>query len=196
MNGTDRVTRWGATAATLTVAGVAAVISYRHAAELATSHWEGGDAHIWPLTVDGLIAASSLVLLADARAGRRSHWLVRAGLVLGIVVTVAVNGLHGWPHGLLAAAISSWPAVALIITFEVLMIGVRAARPVPAAVPVAANGHKPLPSVRELRDREHVSQATAYKIRRALRTYGTPPSGGRDASLPQPVLATLNGERP
>jgi hypothetical protein len=50
---------------------------------------------VYPLTVDGLIYASSMVLLNDARRGRRPHWLAYGALGLGVSATLAVNVAAG-----------------------------------------------------------------------------------------------------
>jgi hypothetical protein len=64
MNGADRVIRWSTALAVLGVAAVAAVASYEHAYDLVQAHGESGrTAHMVPLTVDGLIYASSMVML-------------------------------------------------------------------------------------------------------------------------------------
>ena len=53
------------------VAGVAAIISYRHAYELVSTHGETGlTARLIPLTVDGLIVAASMLILDASRRNR------------------------------------------------------------------------------------------------------------------------------
>ena len=65
MNATDRVIRWSTA---LGVAAVAAAASYEHAYDLVRMHGESGwTARLVPLTVDGLIYASSMVMLDSAR---------------------------------------------------------------------------------------------------------------------------------
>ena len=60
MTGTDKAIRWSTTAAVIGVAAVAAVVSYEHAYALVHAHGETGlTAPLIPLTVDGLIWASS-----------------------------------------------------------------------------------------------------------------------------------------
>ena len=50
------------------VAAVAAVISYRHAYKLVTTHGETGlTARLLPFTVDGLILAASMLILDASR---------------------------------------------------------------------------------------------------------------------------------
>ena len=65
---TDRVIRWSTAAAVVGVAAVAAVASYEHAYGLVRAHGESGwTARLVPLTADGLIDASSMVMLDSAR---------------------------------------------------------------------------------------------------------------------------------
>ena len=62
MTTTEPVIRWSTAGAVLGVAAVAAVASYEHAYDLVRMHGESGwTAHMVPLTVDGLIYASSMV---------------------------------------------------------------------------------------------------------------------------------------
>ena len=67
---TERVIRWSTAGAVLGVAAVAAVASYEHASDLVRAHGESGwSARMAPLTVDGLICASSMVMM-DPRQGQ------------------------------------------------------------------------------------------------------------------------------
>ena len=123
---TDRLIRLTTALAVLMVAGVAAVISYEHAHELVTSHGETGfTAHLLPFTVDGLIWAASMVVLD---ASRRNHPVPRLALWslgAGIVATVGANLAHGLGHGPVGALVSAWPALALVGSFELLMLLIR-----------------------------------------------------------------------
>ncbi len=106
-------------AAVLLVATIAAVVSYMHVATLALAYGQPPlAAYLLPLSIDGLVATSSLVLLRSARAGVSAPWLARTGLVLAVVATLAANvasgAAHGWPGALLAG----WPAVAFVISAE------------------------------------------------------------------------------
>ena len=65
----------------------------------------------------------------DAGLARRSvcpHW--RWLLGLGIVATLAANVVHGLGHGLIGAAVAAWPAVALVGSYELLMVIIRGAQ--------------------------------------------------------------------
>lgn len=78
MSEADRSIRWSTAVAVIGVAVVAAVVSYEHAYELVHRHGETGwTAHLIPLTVDGLIWASSMVMLDSARRGVRVPALAR-----------------------------------------------------------------------------------------------------------------------
>jgi hypothetical protein len=123
---TDRLIRLTTALAVLMVAGVAAVISYQHAYELVTSHGETGiTARLSPFTVDGLIWAASMVVLD---ASRRNHPVPRLALWslgAGIMATVGANLAHGLGHGPVGALVSAWPALALVGSFELLMLLIR-----------------------------------------------------------------------
>jgi hypothetical protein len=81
---TDRVIRWSTALAVLGVAVVAAVVSYEHASDLVRAHGESGwTGRLIPLMVDGLIYASSMVMLDSARRGVRVPGLARWLLGLG-----------------------------------------------------------------------------------------------------------------
>lgn len=77
---TDRLIRITTTAAVVAVTAVAAVISYRHAYELVSTHGETGvTARLAPFTVDGLILAASMLILDANRRGRPyRRWRVSA----------------------------------------------------------------------------------------------------------------------
>jgi hypothetical protein len=68
VNSADRDIRWSTALAVVGVAAVAVVASHEHAYDLARVHGEAGwTAHLVPLTVDGPIYASSMVMLDSAR---------------------------------------------------------------------------------------------------------------------------------
>jgi hypothetical protein len=81
-----------------------------------------------PFSVDGLIVASSLSLAAGGRP-----WLARVGLVLGVASTVAANVVFGVNFGVVGALVNAWPAVAFIVSSEILVGMVRGARDLPSA---------------------------------------------------------------
>ena len=97
----DRGIRWSTALAVLGVAAVAAVASYEHAYDLVQAHGESGwTARMVPLTVDGLIYASSMVMLDSARRKAPVPPLARWLLGLGIAATLAANVAHGLGRGL------------------------------------------------------------------------------------------------
>ena len=137
--------------AVLAVAVIAAIVSFSHIEILALSHGQPiWDAQFLPVSVDGLLVVSSLTLLAEARAHRSAPCLARAGLVFGVIATVAANVVFGVHAGPVGAVISAWPAVAFIVCTEILvaqmrrtgvpaaeMVGQTVADMVPGGVPVA-----------------------------------------------------------
>jgi hypothetical protein len=96
MTSTDQMIRWSTALAVLGVVLIAAVVSYEHASALVRAHGETGwTARLIPLTVDGLIYTSSMVMLDSARRGLHVPMLARCLLALGIAATLAANVVHG-----------------------------------------------------------------------------------------------------
>jgi hypothetical protein len=125
----DRAIRATATVAVMAVAAIAAIASYRHVYELAVRNGETGTtARILPLTVDGLIFAASIVMLQAARRGQRAPWLAWMSLAVGIVATLAANVSHGLAYGWVGALVAAWPALALVLSYELLMGMIRTGR--------------------------------------------------------------------
>jgi len=115
MTAADRIIRWTTAGAVVGVAAVAAVASYEHAYALVQAYGESGwTGRLIPLTVDGLIYASSMVMLDSARRGVRVPALARWLLGLGIVATLAANVAHGLGHGIFGSVVAAWPTVALV----------------------------------------------------------------------------------
>jgi hypothetical protein len=78
------------------IATVAAVMSHEHASALVRAHGESGwTGRLIPLTVDGLIYASSMVMLDSARCKTPVPALARRPLGLSITATLAANVAHG-----------------------------------------------------------------------------------------------------
>jgi uncharacterized protein DUF2637 len=157
-SGIDRAIRLSTAAALLAVAGIAAYVSYWHAYAVVLAHGETGiTARLEPATIDGLVYASSMVVLYAARhrvpVPSPARWL----LGLGIAATLTANMAQGWSHGPLGAVVAAWPAASLVGSYELLVWLIRAcgaadrgpspdhlctgaarraaARPVPASAP-------------------------------------------------------------
>jgi hypothetical protein len=189
---TGQIIRWSTAGAVVGVAAVAAVASYEHAYALVRAHGETGwIGRLVPLTVDGLIYASSMVLLDAARREVPVPVLARWLPGLGIAATLAANVAHGLGHGPAGAAVAAWPAVALVGSYELFMTIIRGTRqpddrvPGTAHVPGAVSGADPLgvqaaevfaaevaagrvPSVRAIRSRLRVGQPRAQQVRAYL----------------------------
>jgi hypothetical protein len=137
--GVDRVIRVSTAVVVLAVAGIAAYISYWHAYAVVREYGETGvTARLEPATIDGLVYASSMVILYAARhqlpVPRLARWL----LILGIVATLAANMAQGWSHGPAGMVVAAWPAISLVGSYELLVWIIRkAAAGGPGRVPVA-----------------------------------------------------------
>jgi hypothetical protein len=188
MTAADRMIKWSTALAVLGVAAIAAVVSYEHASALVRAHGESGwTARLIPLTVDGLIYASSMVMLDSARRGVQVPALARWLLGLGIVATLAANVTHGLGHGLIGAAVGAWPAIALVGSYELLMVMIRSDQTPPVtpsayddgfaadplgeratAVFAAELAADRVPSIRAIRAALHVGQPRAQRLREYL----------------------------
>jgi hypothetical protein len=186
VNAADRVIRWSTALAVLGVAAVAAVASYEHAYDLVRAHGETGwTARLVPLTVDGLIYASSMVMLDSARRKAPVPALARWLLGLGIAATLAANVAHGLGHGLTGAAVAAWPAVALVGSYELLMMVIRNAQVLADGMPDSDRDTDPLqegaaevfaeqlaadqvPSIRAICAQLHVGQPRAQRLQEYL----------------------------
>lgn len=121
----DHLVRWTTTASVVLLAAIAAIVSYRHMHELVVRHGETAwTAAVLPLSVDGMIAASSMALLADSRQGSRSGILPWALLVAGSAASLAANVAVAEPTPV-GRLIAAWPSFALIGAYELLMRQIR-----------------------------------------------------------------------
>jgi hypothetical protein len=145
VTGADRAIRVSTAVAVLGVAGIAAYVSYWHAYEVVRAHGESGvTARLEPATIDGLVYASSMVVLYAARHQLAAPPLARWLLALGIVATLAANVAHGWFHGPVGAAVAAWPAASLVGSYELLLWLIRTAAAGPlASEPDAAQAGGP-----------------------------------------------------
>lgn len=189
MSGAERAIRWSTIAAVAIVAGVAGWVSYEHALAVVRAHGEGGAvARVYPATVDGLIYSASMVLLDAARRGGEAPRLARWLLAAGITATLAANVTAGLRSGLVGAVVAAWPALALVGSYELLMLIIRAA--VPEGVPGAdtdwsgLNGHRQaaaelfaadiaagrVPGIRAIRSGLHVGQPKAELVQAYLKS--------------------------
>ena len=116
-------------AAVLLVAAIAAVVSFIHIEHLAVTHGQTElAAMLLPVSIDGTVAAASLVMLRAARAGLGTPWLARLMLGLSVIATLAANIAYGARYGLTGSLLSGWPAVAFIGSAEMAIGMVRHTR--------------------------------------------------------------------
>lgn len=147
-------------AAVLVVATVAAAVSYVHVATLAIRYGQPAlAAYLLPVSIDGLVATSSLVMLRAARTGVTAPWLARAGLFLAVAATVACNVGYGLPHGWPGALLSGWPAVAFVVAAETAITMTR---------------RKPVASTGQVKEHKAASSA-AVKARPPVKVASTSP---------------------
>ena len=125
-SGIDRAIRLSTAAAVLAVAGIAAYVSYGHAYAVVRAHGETGiTARLEPATIDGIVYASSMVMLYAARHRVPVPSLARWLLALGIAATLTANMAQGWSHGPIGAVVAAWPAASLAGSYELLVWLIR-----------------------------------------------------------------------
>jgi hypothetical protein len=125
-SGIDRAIRLSTAVAVLAVAGIAAYISYWHAYAVVRAYGETGiTARLEPTTIDGLVYASSMVVLYAARHRVPVPSLARWLLGLGIAATLTANMAQGWSHGPVGAVVAAWPAISLVGSYELLVWLIR-----------------------------------------------------------------------
>lgn len=122
---TERAIRWATTLSVIVLAIIAAIISYKHMYLLVRRYGETSwTAALLPVSVDGMIAASSMSLLLDSRHGRRSGLLPWALLIIGSAASLAANVAVAEPSAV-GRLIAGWPSCALIGSYELLMRQIR-----------------------------------------------------------------------
>ena len=125
----DHINRVLTAGAVLLVALIAAIVSFVHIEHLAVTHGQTFVAAVLlPVSIDGTVAAASLVMLRAARAGLGTPWLARFMLGLAVAATLAANIGYGLPFGVTGALLSGWPAVAFVGCAEMAIGMVRRVR--------------------------------------------------------------------
>jgi hypothetical protein len=195
VTGADRTIRWSTAAAVISVAVVAAVVSYEHAYGLVHAHGEAS----WTAPADPAHGRWPHLGKLDGHARLGAPW--RAGASACAVAPGPWDRGHargerrarGLGHGPVGAAVEAWPAVALVGSYELLMMIIRAVQPEPpkatapaspsAAVPHADPLHARAarefagevaagrtPSIRAIRARLRVGQPRAQQVQAHLGT--------------------------
>ena len=198
-SGIDRAIRLSTAAAVLAVAGIAAYVSYWHAYAVVRAHGESGiTARLEPATIDGLVYASSMVVLYAARHRVPVPSLARWLLGLGIAATLTANMAQGWSHGPVGAVVAAWPAVSLVGSYELLVWLIRTSgtaehRP-PAghlrdAAPCRAAGRSATTAATDAEFPRRGERDTPDQARQPAARVAGPPaipaSGQRDQAVPE-----------
>ncbi|MFB9627531.1 DUF2637 domain-containing protein [Nonomuraea helvata] len=111
----------------LLLAGIAAVVSFRHMNELCLRHGEDRLAAVLiPLAVDGAIVVASMSILLASRYGSRGDFLAWTMLTVGSLASLGANTAVAEPS-LIGRVIAAWPSAALIGSYELLMSQIRRA---------------------------------------------------------------------
>jgi hypothetical protein len=174
------------------------VLSYSNLQRLAVAHGYGAwEAALWPLTVDFLVLASTLLALVSARRGRGptgEAWLMAGAAT---AATLAGNVLAAGRDPI-ACAMHAWPAVCMVAAWHLFFRSVMSAehmaerRPVtavravgPSAVPL---GDEPQRSAASPRSGRGTRREAERVIRIAMRD-------GRVPTTAEVARATGRSER-
>ena len=109
------------------VAFIAAVVSYSHMQQLAWNVGEQWRSWLIPLSIDGLVVASSMTLLTRHRAGMKGGQLPWAALGGGVIASITANMADAEP-AVVPVLLAGWAPVAFAIGFELLLMQRRAER--------------------------------------------------------------------
>lgn len=188
-----------ATISVVVVTAIAAVISYGHARELVQRYGATGwTADALPLTIDGLVATCSLILVDCARHHRDAPWQAWFLLITGACATIAANVAAGLSHGFIGAAIAGWPALVATGCFDLLLrhrrhrsraaqlAAVTATELPDPAIEQARELYGPglaqgrIPAIRAIKRDLHVGTPRAVTIRDAITPQATRP--GQEAA--------------
>lgn len=124
------------------VATIAAWSSWSHMVHVALKFGERPEvAYALPVSVDGLLVVASAAMVDDKRAGRAPRMSAKVAFGVGVVASLAANIAAAQPS-LGARIVAGWPALALLLTVELLSRSGRRAAAEPAsdvAAPVAGS---------------------------------------------------------
>jgi hypothetical protein len=121
MNSTATRTRKLALCSAYVVAAIAGVESYSHIVAVTAAHGQGVVmSHLYPFSIDGVVLVGTLAL-----AARRRNLMAWVAVIAGVVATLAANVAAAEPT-LIGRAISAWPAVAFLISTEIVLKGASA----------------------------------------------------------------------
>ena len=203
--GRARIAMAGAELSIACLTALGWVLSYSTLQRLAASHgYSGWEARLWPLTVDFLVLASTLIAMLTARRGRGptgEAWLL-AGAATAATLAGNVLGAGGDP---IACAMHAWPALCMVGAWHLFFRSVIPEQPARAAdaralaetartgtpAMAAAAGPTtaiPAPLSRPPVRTSHARQEADRIVRQAL-------SDGREATAAEVAKATGRSDR-
>lgn len=113
-------------ALTALVCGASFYVSFRHITEVAVEAGNTWDvAMFFPVTIDAVILVSAFTLMATTGVNRTAKSWATAGRVFGFAATTYCNIAASHFSSVNSAVINMLPALALIVTVELLVYGVK-----------------------------------------------------------------------
>ncbi|WP_422759003.1 DUF2637 domain-containing protein [Paenarthrobacter sp. C1] len=172
---------------TVLIAVGAFVLSFASLTDLAArSGIDANLAWIWPIIVDGLIAAATVAIVALAGHDRKTLAYPWALLGLGAVVSTAANAVHaivsvnqvnGGVPPVVSAIMAAMPPVVLLAITHLTVLLVQKAAPTPAPKKKAAKAPAPARTGRKTQPSTAEAPATAPEF---TSVFTEVPSDARD----------------
>jgi hypothetical protein len=177
-----RILVWSTASAVALLAGAGFTLSFSSLIDLAAlSGIDRQLAFLWPLIVDGFIVVATGAAFALKGRPRRVTWYPWTALVLFSTISVIGNAVHASQVAhirvpiLLATAVSSVPAIALLIATHLLVVMLNAHTVTRAA------SREPTPSIR--RNTARGAEGELLAAVQAAERRGEPVTGALVASL-------------
>lgn len=96
-------------------------ISYEHIATVAGQYGNGWSRYLYPICIDGVILISALTLVARAGVTKTTRYYAKLGRWFGFIATIYANVAHSGYGSTDAILVNLIPALALILTVELLI---------------------------------------------------------------------------
>ncbi|HEX6967912.1 MAG TPA: DUF2637 domain-containing protein [Micromonosporaceae bacterium] len=176
------------------VAVIAAWSSWSHMVHVALRYGERPEvAYALPLSVDGLLVVASAAMVDDKRAGRIPRTSAKVAFAVGVVASLAANVAAAEPS-IGARIVAGWPALALLLTVELLSRRGRLVEHEPAkteATPTATSD-EPQPASTAVVDNPQQSSAPVASTVPATAVSEPQPVPTSAVNSPQPALDTAD----
>lgn len=120
----DKLVKTAAVVCALVIGAVTFCLSYAHLASLARRAGQGDLSDAWPISVDLVLVASTLALVAARRRRHAPGVWVWIGLAAGVSVSLIGNILAA-PPDTVSRAVAAWCPLSLALAVELVIAALR-----------------------------------------------------------------------